>query len=409
MACAVCLALILGGCGFSGWFGPKERTLVFRHWDEDNAAVYEQLAETYEQRNPGLSIELQVVPREEYVRRFLSDAKDKTLADAFLLPADSAFSQILGTGQLADLTGSAPVSEENISGAPFFGTVNSHVWALPFTADMPVVFYHKSFFQKLGLMEPLNLKEMATCVQLLCEDGVSPIVFASGKAGESDALEFAEGILTNSCYDTPLLMTADALNETASLDTGFGDLIAFVRQMYEGGYFSRTPEESLIEDFAKGKYAMLPARFSRYEEIRKAAPGGDIGFFVMAGGLDTKTAVLKSTSLLGVWKGGKLTQDARGFLSYLTSAEGQGSFCSAAGVLPGAAQAELTDPDLSRAQRLMQTGDGFLPSFFQRMDGKQLEICSQYILGMLSQQVDDENLYLKQWYAALEHTRQKEG
>ena len=78
----------------------EERTLRFYHWRTEDKDAFETLAANYEEMNPGLSIEIEIVPSADYINTWLVRANGGELDDVFAVQPDGTFGQLIASGQL---------------------------------------------------------------------------------------------------------------------------------------------------------------------------------------------------------------------------------------------------------------------------------------------------------------------
>ena len=100
----LCTAMVLGslGMGVCAEEG-EERTMTFLHWRTEDKAAFEELARQYEELNPGLHIEIEIVPSEDYAKTLIMRAQGGEASDVFAVNPDGDFGSEIATGALMEL------------------------------------------------------------------------------------------------------------------------------------------------------------------------------------------------------------------------------------------------------------------------------------------------------------------
>ncbi len=373
--CICLLAGILIGCG-----AEKERTLIFIHWDVKNKEVYETLAKEYMNVHKGLTVEVQLISPEEYTDILLQSFSDKNISDVFAVPVDEDFEAFINSGKLRDLNNRKVLPDDYNSALLQIGTREGHVWAIPVTGSVPVVFYNKTLFQQYGLVQPRTISDFVVNCLILQEKNILPFAMSRDNKGVLNTGDFVEGILANGPCDTGLMSDGEFFNENTELDSGFYDTVGLAFELTMGDLTVKKEEsveghQKLLEQFANGTCAMFPGSSNDIEKLRELNCDFDFGFFSMPGADNSHIGVFKADMMLGISKSSKVTSDAEGFINYMLSAEGQNLLCNEVGRIPVTNHVTILDPDLAAAQGFLNTPDGMYPSIFQRISNDERAIC----------------------------------
>ncbi|WHH57948.1 ABC transporter substrate-binding protein [Petroclostridium sp. X23] len=381
--CIYLLAGILTGCSIpflSSFNTEKERTLVFSHRDVENREIYETLAGEYMKEHAGLTIEVQVIPPEEYTDTWLQGLSDQNIADVFAVPADEDFEAFIGSGRLLDLNKSNVLPEGYNSSLLQIGTRDGHVRAVPVTGSVPVVFYNKMFFEKCGLVLPQTISDLVVNCLILQQNGIIPLAMYRDENGFLDTVDLIEGILANGACDTGLMSNGEFFDKNTELDSGFYDAVGLAFELTMSDLIVKKEEsvqghQMLLEQFAKGACAMIPGDSNDIRKLQELSSDFDSGFFLMPGSSRTYTGVFKADMMLGISKSSKVVSDAKGFIHYLLSLEGQELLCNQAGRIPATNHVIISDANLAAAQAFLDTPDRMYPSLFQRISKDKRAIC----------------------------------
>ncbi|SHI18904.1 ABC-type glycerol-3-phosphate transport system, substrate-binding protein [Sporobacter termitidis DSM 10068] len=410
---ALCLllpAFILSGCSsipfLSGGNTTKERTLVFSHWDTENQEVYKALAEAYAEEHTGLTIEVQAVAPEGYADTYLKSVSDQKAPDVLAVPADDQFQRFVSSGKLMDLTKSKLLPEDYDSALAQIGSRDGHIWAVPATGSIPVVFFNKACYTQNKLVSPLTVSDFIVNCSILQQNGVTPFAMSTDGSGQYDTADFAEGILANGLRDTPLLSNGKFFDSNTELDSGFMDTAGLASALTASGLIaakenSAQGHQALLEQFTKGAYAMIPGTTDDIKTLRALDGSFGFGFFPMPGSGTSAAGVFKADMMLGISKGTKLKSDAEGFISYLLSPSSQALICDKALSIPASNDVKLSDDDLAGAQALLNVSGEKRPSLFQRITSTEKSICLKKLDLAYSGPTDDLDGFMQDWASKL--------
>lgn len=372
----------------------EERTLRFYHWRTEDKEAFETLAANYEEMNPGLSIEIEIVPSADYINTWLVRANGGELDDVFAVQPDGTFGQLIASGQLMTFNDCDEILshyEEDALGA---GTRDGNIYAVTQTTNPLAVYYNKDIFAQYDLQVPTTKEEFLAVCKTLKENGVVPL--AEG-AGVNWIPEFLiEGMLANSCDDITVFASGK-LTE----DKGVEETVAFAKELFDNGYImegsSGIQEESMLTGFACGNYAMIATGTWSMSTIRSINEDIDFGVFNMPGSKGTTKGVSNTGLMLGINKDTELMDDALGFVSYLTSKEALDYFCNTTGQLTVAKDVTIESEDLKMAQELLTSPDGIVAAPFHQANNEGLTVCWNKTQQMVIESIDDPAEFVKQW------------
>lgn len=379
----------------------EERTLRFYHWRTEDKAAFETLAKNYEEMNPGLNIEIEIVPSADYINTWLVRANGGELDDVFAVQPDGTFGQLIASGQLMPLNDCEEILshyEEDALGA---GTRDGNIYAVTQTTNALAVYYNKDIFNQYNLQVPTTEEEFLAVCKTLKDNGVIPL--AEG-AGVNWIPEFLiEGMLANSCDDITVFGSGKLTQEK-----GVEETVAFTKEIFDNGYImdgsSGIQEESMLTGFACGNYAMIATGTWSMSTIRSINEDIDFGVFNMPGSKGTTKGVSNTGLMLGINKDTELMDDAVGFVSYLTSKEALDYFCNETGQLTVAKDVTIESEDLKLAQSLLTSSDGLVAAPFHQANNEGLTVCWNKTQQMVIESIDDPAAFVKQWEEELMKT-----
>ena len=153
-----------GSAPAAGDAAPAEaarKLVVASFYAVDQTAGWAGLVDQFEQDNPGVTVETQVTPSEEYLPKILTQIAADTPPDV-LGVENTPFIQFVRKNVLLDLT---PLLEADqvFKATDFFPkligryTVDGKVWGIPYDVQ-PIccLFYNKDHFDAAGLDYPTN-------------------------------------------------------------------------------------------------------------------------------------------------------------------------------------------------------------------------------------------------------------
>ncbi|MCU1635871.1 MAG: sugar transporter substrate-binding protein, partial [Cryobacterium sp.] len=167
---AAAAVLIVGGVGAgvaisgvgSSAGADGDTTVTVRLWDEQVAEAYEQSFAAFEQRNPGISVDVTVVPWGDYWTKLRTDVAGKSADDVFWVN-NSYYADYADNGNLLnidDTLGSDAKKAWEPSVVDQF-TRNGALWGVPQLSDAGIaVYYNKELLNNAGI-DPSTLDDLA--------------------------------------------------------------------------------------------------------------------------------------------------------------------------------------------------------------------------------------------------------
>ncbi len=159
-ACAAAVAALtvaLAGCGEPPGDDSADvasagfSTVTFRLWDEAAADAYRESFDAFNAINPGLHVEVEVVPRETYADAAATDLADGTMADIFWTTSDAVGAQA-HSGDLLGL--GTTLGEDHEEWEPALielYTRDGELWAVPQLWEAAVLFYNTDLAEQSGV------------------------------------------------------------------------------------------------------------------------------------------------------------------------------------------------------------------------------------------------------------------
>lgn len=133
-----------------------EITISFALWDEVQFPAFEKIAEKFESEHPGIKVDLQLTPWDQYWTKLDASAEAGTAADIFwmneYLPKYTEAGLIEPVGPLMDKEGID--KSQWVEAMVELYSIDGELQTMPKGIDAVVVAYNKSIFDKYGVSYP---------------------------------------------------------------------------------------------------------------------------------------------------------------------------------------------------------------------------------------------------------------
>lgn len=157
LAAAAAAALGLTACSGGG---KADGTITMQIWDTAQRDGMQALADAYHEKNPGVTVEIQVTSWDEYWTKLEAAATSSTLPDVFWMHTNYIL-QYADSGMLADLSGlydgeSAAYYTDHFSDVSISNAQGSDgkIYGVPKDKDTVGLVYNKEMFDAAGVAYP---------------------------------------------------------------------------------------------------------------------------------------------------------------------------------------------------------------------------------------------------------------
>ncbi|HUR08650.1 MAG TPA: extracellular solute-binding protein [Nonomuraea sp.] len=313
-------ALALTGCGSgSGDGGGGKTKLSFFSWD--NEETMKPLIEAFEKQNPSIDIEFSTAPPvAEYIAALQTRLVSGTGADVFVIAAENKTNLVQG-GFVKDLTGKpfmANMSKFNNEA----WSVDGKAYGMSISSWSAGVLYNKDLLAKAGVAEfPTKWDDFVALCQKLKSAGTTPYYESvMGMPLTVAALVGYENARQGGDVDAQIFAGKKK----------FGDLwngpLTTYNELFTSGVLSKDmvslKGEQIVDEFANGRVAMIPAGPWDVTSLREKAPKMNM---VFAGVPTPDGKPFWSGAASPGWAINAKTEhekEAETFLTYLGSKEG---------------------------------------------------------------------------------------
>lgn len=151
---AILMSSLIGGCGSSAAKDSEgNATITYALWDKNQEAGMKKIAEAFEQKNPGIKVNVEVTPWDQYWTKLEAGASGNSMPDVFWMHSNQSY-KYASNGILMDL------SDVNVDYSKFpkdlvdLYKVNDKNYAVPKDFDTIGLWYNKTLFDKAGIAYP---------------------------------------------------------------------------------------------------------------------------------------------------------------------------------------------------------------------------------------------------------------
>jgi len=163
IACSTALMSTLAGCGSekqaSGTGSSSANvTLTYSIWDKNQKPGMEAIAKAFHEKNPNITVNVEVTPWDQYWTKLDAGASSGTLPDIFWMHSNS-FLKYANNDMLMDITDKIKNSKDvNLDNFPKdlvqLYTAKNKNYAMPKDYDTIALWYNKTIFDEKGIAYP---------------------------------------------------------------------------------------------------------------------------------------------------------------------------------------------------------------------------------------------------------------
>jgi raffinose/stachyose/melibiose transport system substrate-binding protein len=159
------LLVLVAGMGFA-------QKLELYYYKQENQEGLKKLVDTFVRENPGVSIELLIIPNDADATMAARAASGK-LSEILQMQSYSRVFEYAQKGYVLDLSREAVMNKVIPSAKPAV-TWNGKQWALPMDFAGIGIIYNKDIFKRYGLQAPATYRDLERITRTLKSNGVTP-------------------------------------------------------------------------------------------------------------------------------------------------------------------------------------------------------------------------------------------
>ncbi|MDX9784732.1 MAG: extracellular solute-binding protein [Spirochaetia bacterium] len=272
------IAALLVLFSITGALGAQKLELYY--YKQENQEGLKKLVDQFVKENPGISIDLLIVPNDADATMSARAAQGK-LPDILQMQSYSRVAEYAAKGYLVDLT-KQPVLTKVVDSSKPAVTWNSKLWGLPMDFAGIGIIYNKDIFAKYGLKPPATYRDLERLCRTLRTNGVTPF---AGLLKENWSMgHFITLVHTNLLAEKNISADKFVADMNAG-KTSYGvvdtDKLFSVMDFYRANMDKNAEEWNWNEQqaaFAEGKAAMMVQGLWSYGAAIGTNPKLDCGF-----------------------------------------------------------------------------------------------------------------------------------
>lgn len=330
--------------------GAAEGKVSFAHWRAEDKAAFDELIAAFTQTTPGVTVEQDITPSNDYQSQALNRLKGGSVGDVFPTFRGAQFEQFVKAGVYTDLTSSALLA----SYGPALleaGKSGGKQWGVPYQVVFPMPVANTDALEKAGVSDlPDDWEGFLSLCDKLKSAGLVPLAWPGGEVGNAGQL-FNSMVMNNQPADDTCAQIEQGKAKVT--DDWFLTTLKQYQQLIP--YFQANATGTAVEPtqqlFASGKAAMLATGSYHIAAIRGL--GAKFGVDLVAPITTTAAkarhkGTYNATFILGVNSASKVPVAATAWLTYLSDKANAAKYANNTVQHVTVADVEYTDADLKK-------------------------------------------------------------
>ncbi|PYG89756.1 raffinose/stachyose/melibiose transport system substrate-binding protein [Ruminiclostridium sufflavum DSM 19573] len=154
---------------------------------DSKAGILKEIIAKFEDENPNIKIVNQSIFGDDYLPTLKTKFASGSGPDVFGLWPGSDIKYLIKAGKIADITDTLKQDRtwmDSFKQSSFSSTTyNNRIYGIPFEVAFEGLFINKDLFDKYGVKEPVNYKELKEAVIVFRKNGIIPIAYNSTAEG----------------------------------------------------------------------------------------------------------------------------------------------------------------------------------------------------------------------------------
>lgn len=308
-------------------------TISFLHWRGEDNAAFEAIIGQFEEAHPGVQVEMQVLPSDQYQQTAQAKLRDGASGDVFASFPGAQFEAIAKGGLYSDLTGAAWLS--NFAPALIeAGQKDGKQLAVPYQLVYNMPIYNVKLFEKYGLTPPKDWDGFLAAAEKLKQEGIVPIAFPGADIGPG---QFMNTMVMNNAPDLDIFRKVEA-GEAKVTEDWWIKTLTQIKELNDKGYFQQdalgTKDQGAGALFAQEKAAILATGSYQLAQNKKNNPAlvqGLLAPITVPADQAVYEGIHTTTFLLGVNSASKHPEEAKAFIEFLSGKDVAGQYANATG------------------------------------------------------------------------------
>jgi raffinose/stachyose/melibiose transport system substrate-binding protein len=330
--------------------GAAQGKVSFAHWRAEDKAAFDTLITTFAAATPGVSVEQDITPSNDYQSQALNRLKGGSVGDAFPTFRGAQFEQFVKAGVYTDLTSSDLLAsyEPALLAA---GKQGGKQWGLPYQVVFPMPVANTDALDKAGVSDlPKDWDGFLSLCDKIKSAGLIPLAWPGGEVGNAGQL-FNSMVMNNQPADDTCAQIEQGKAKVT--DDWFLTTLKQYKQLTP--YFQDNSTGTAVEPtqqlFATGKAAMLATGSYHIAAVR--ALGATFGMDLVApittdAGKARYEGTYNATFILGVNAASKVQPAATAWLKFLSDKANAVTYADATVQHLTVADVDYTNKDLKQ-------------------------------------------------------------
>ncbi|WP_020618313.1 ABC transporter substrate-binding protein [Paenibacillus daejeonensis] len=345
--------------------GSNPVTISFIHWRGEDAAVLDGIIEDFEAEHPGIKVESQIFPSEQYQAIAQAKLLDGAVGDVFTSFPGTQFEAIARAGLFTDLSDEEFVAQFNPSLIEA-GQKDGQQLALPYQLVYNIPIYNVTLFEEQGIEVPSDWEGFLAAAEQLKQAGIVPIAFPGADIGPG---QFMNPMVMNNAPDGEIFVKLEA-GEAKLTDEWWVTTLEQFKQLNDLEYFQKdalcTKNEAAGALFAQGKAAMLATGSYQLLGNKNNNPElvqGLLAPITVPADQAVYEGIHTTTFMLAINSKTKHPEEARAFLTYLSRSEVASAYANGTGQNVTVNGVEYTSEELQVVEEWTNKNTLFQPRF----------------------------------------------
>ena len=323
---------------------------------------YEDIIKQYEIDNPGVKVDVQIMPTTDYLTLIKTKMASNDAPDIMPVQCGSNFYEYYSNGYLADLSDMTETLERLNPGVitPYY--VDGGVIGIPYTQEYLQCYYNRDLFAKNNLKGPTTWEEFLDACQVLKSAGVIPVGLGNKDVWvDSMLIYMLNATLVQHADPSFYKGTADGSSKFAENEGWLKSLSCF-RELVDKGYMNEgslsTNAEQMYEMFVNQETAMFFGGTWCDASVLAMNPEFEVGAFHAPAPGGNKAVVISATGGYGIDGRSENIPEAKKLLAYMLSKDVQETYAANISPCFSDVQADLS-PALNECLETMKGLPGY--------------------------------------------------
>lgn len=340
-------------------------TISFLHWRGEDVEVLNGIIKEFEGANPGIKVEMQTMPSDQYQSTAQAKLADGSVGDVFASFPGAQFGALAKAGLFSDLSGESFLSDYNPALIEA-GKQDGKQQAVPYQLVYNDPIYNVKLFEKYGLTPPKDWDGFLALCEKLKSEGIIPIAFAGADIGPGQLMN---SMVMNNEPSEDIFTKVEA-GEAKLTDEFWVKTLAQFKELNDKGYFQKdalgTKDAAAGALFIQEKAAILASGSFQLAQNKKQNPNLEqqlLAPITVSADQAKYEGIHTTTFMLAVNSKSKHPEEAKKFIAFLSGKDIAGEYANGTGQNVTVKDVQYTSPELQVATAWATKKTLFQPRF----------------------------------------------